>query len=265
MRAGAAIVGSGLTAIALFVACGSDDTAAPAPSETADRAATPTATADGTGTPTASSPIETPTDSGGGADGVDSPDEADALAQSLLITVADIPAGWSEEIAGEDDDEDTFQECDPGGPPGRIGRAATGDFSNGSYEFVHVVAVFESSETAQAALARIEGTMRCIVELINDGGIDTDEFEYSGASLGRGQPPERGDSALNLRLDASVMVRGQTGLGSEADFYIDLVALTNGSIGSSIQTSAVLTPFNSALLADLVTVMADRVEGSTGD
>jgi hypothetical protein len=184
----------------------------------------------------------------------------DDLARSLLLTVNDFPTGWAEELGEEDDEDNPFDQCDPGPPPGRTGIAETGDFSKGGTEEVsQQVGVFDSAQDATAALDRYPSTGDCVVKLINDGKLDTSEWEFSQASFSRVSFPSYGTKSQAFRVEAHIKVKGESGLGSEGDFYIDLVLVARGRLAFFIRALDIFTPFSSSDLESIVSKAEEKI------
>ena len=202
---------------------------------------------------------------GGGGDDSSNKEPAESeaeneLAASLLLTVDDFPTGWAEDTSADEENAALEKECDTGPAPGRTGWAETGDFSKGgSSSISQQFAVFQSTDAAQDALHRIESRGKCAVDVINDGKLDDSEFEFSDASFSRASFPAYGDASEAYRLEAHVKAKGETGLGSEGSFYIDLIAVVKGRFGFSIQAVDVFSPFESDILESTVETAAKKI------
>lgn len=188
------------------------------------------------------------------------PHADDDLARSVLLTVNDFPSGWSETPADDDQEENPFDECDLGEPPGRTGAAETGDFSRGGdAEVSQEVVVFETRKDAISSLDRLQAIAACVVAAINDGKLDDDEFEISDAKFGAMSFPVFGDKSDAYRLEFHVKAKDQTGLGSEGTGYIDFVRVIEGRLGFAIQASDVFSPFDTAMLESTVTKAYEKL------
>lgn len=181
------------------------------------------------------------------------PHAEDDLARSLLLTVNDLPTGWSE-TPPDDEEKNPFDECDRGSPPGATGEAETNNFSRGgAAAFSEDVVVFAAQADAVSSLDRIQGLADCLVALINDGKLDTDEAEFSDAKFGAMSFPSFGDVTDAYRLEFHVKAKGQSGLGSEGTAYLDMVRVVEGRLGAAIKASDVFSPFDTAMLESTVT------------
>lgn len=191
----------------------------------------------------------------GATSAVAEPPDESALAESLLLTVQDFPVGWSEQ-AEEDEEEGLIERCsdETDLDVGRTGRAATGSFSSSNLpEIEHSVVVYASNDALNVAIdaAISEERFQCVVDRINDGEIDTEDFEYGDASFGPISFPQMGDRVVATRVQVTGRAREQS-LVNEADVYIDLILVANGRIGYQIVASDVLSPMDPALLEEIV-------------
>lgn len=248
MRTGLTTLASILVALLSLVACSGDAREPEQP---------PTvASAMGTGAPQATAPA-TPEASTGSTPSARDKGVEDDVAASLLITLDDLPVGWTEDISGEE--SDAYEECELNEADGGTGAAQTGEFSAGGDSFVHATTVFESPVAAEDALARFESYARCIVQAMNDGAVDTDEAEISRASLSRGRTPAHGDAGIHLRISFHVRAKGATGLGSAGDAHFDVVGIRVGRFASAILATGFLRPFDASFLEELVGVGSSRI------
>jgi hypothetical protein len=107
----------------------------------------------------------------------DAPDttaDADTIAQSAVLTLDDMPLGWTKDVddGQVDDEEDYNTECIDqdklDNPPGEIASAASEDFEGPENQSAsNEVTVFEDEETAAAGMALITEMMtRCRDEFL---------------------------------------------------------------------------------------------------
>ena len=187
----------------------------------------------------------------------------DELAASLLITLDDLPAGWAEEIAGDEDEDDSNEECGPGEPAGRTGSAETRNFTRGEASFRHTVALFESPEAALAVLSSSLDGPTCFATAINAGGLDDDTFEFSGASVGRIGFPDLGDRTETYRVTAFYERISYPGTGISGKVFFEGVAVTVGRSGTSIIAVGWNSPFDASLLETLAGTAVERLVAAT--
>lgn len=196
-------------------------------------------------------------------DSDESPSGEDDLARSLVLTVDDFPTGWAETPADRDEDDNPFDECDPGTAPGRTGVAETGDFSRGGAASVsQEVAVFDTPENAVNSLERIQQIADCLIEVVRDGSLDDDEFEYSDAKFGSLSFPSFGDTTDAYRLEIHVAAKEESGLGSEGTVYLDIVRVVEGRLGFAMQATDVFSPFDVSTLESIVSEAYDKLVGA---
>lgn len=185
--------------------------------------------------------------------------EDQALVEAMLLNVGDFPAGWAEEPT--EDDESPFDDCDPGTPEGRTARAETGTFSpGGSRDVSQTIGIFEAPAQVARALSEILGIGDCLVQVVDDGKLDNDEFSYSDATFSSLSFPQQGDSSDAIRFKVHASSNTESGFGSEVDIYIDVVSVIVGRVGFSIEASDVLTPFNTSELEDIVSNAVAKVQ-----
>jgi hypothetical protein len=179
-------------------------------------------------------------DSGSSA-GDDSRPE-DSLAQSLVLSIDDMPAGWAED--NEDDDDDPFEDCEDLDEAGLTGTSEDGAFEDedGS-TFFNGAAVFESGDVAKEALSYFKERFDCIVKAFNDGRADDDEVTFSDAKVGAMSFQKLGDGSVAYRIAANIKAKGQSGFGSEADFYYDLVVWHRGRLLAYVGGIDAFSPF----------------------
>jgi hypothetical protein len=183
------------------------------------------------------------------------------VAQSFILTVSDFPSGWSETPVGRDDDtENPFGECDKEPSSGRTGAAETGNFSQGTAATIsQKTAVFVTQEDAVSSLVLIEQIADCLIEVVNSGKLDSDEFEYSNATFGTLSFASFGDATDAYRLEIQSKAKSESGLGEEEDLYLDIVRVIDGRLGFAIQTLDAESPFDIATLESIVTIAHDKL------
>lgn len=185
------------------------------------------------------------------------PDESE-LARSLLLTINDFPAGW-QEVAQSDEENDTFDNC-LGEPPGTVtGEAESGDFDDGGLHFVSQ-RVFVFAEAAEPNPDSHRESLQCFVDAINDGELDDDEIEVTGATLGALSFPVPGDAGYAFRVQANVKARGETGFGSEGAVYYDIVMVFVDRFASMLVGGSVFSPVQTELMIDLTEKAAANLQ-----
>ncbi|MEX1254911.1 MAG: DUF4352 domain-containing protein [Dehalococcoidia bacterium] len=193
-----------------------------------------------------------------GDDQTSEPSNEDQLAESMLLLLSDFPTGWAEEP--ESDEDSPFDDCTPDTPAGRMGRAATGSFSSGGSDSIsQSLATFETPDQANAAEDDRSSIGDCLVEVVEAGRLDDQEAAYSDASFSPLSFPAHGDRTDAYRLKVHVAARGETGFGSEADVYIDVVNVLIDRVGFAVQAQSVFSPFDSDELDGYVSLVESRV------
>ena len=180
------------------------------------------------------------------------PDGENALAEDLLLTLDDFAEDWTEEPEDDDDSPNPLDECDPGPAAGRTGEAESGEFSDGDWTFQQSVGVFETPEDAVAAIERVPGMGDCMVEIVNDGGLDDDESTFSDAIFEEVNAPDLGDESSAYRLEMQFTVPGESEVEEvSGTLYFDLVFLTVGRFATNVQSIGVLFPVDESLVQEV--------------
>jgi hypothetical protein len=173
------------------------------------------------------------------------PDES-AAAKAMLLTVNDFPAGWSEEAKSET--KSPLDKCAPPPPTEKTGGAKTGSFSSGNTDSVSESLAVYTTAAVAANITPDQASVACFTKTINGGALDDDTAKYNGASISPLSFPALGDASSAYRLKLHVQLKGQTGLGSEADAYIDLINVSKGRVGFTVTAFSVLSPFDTTVL-----------------
>jgi hypothetical protein len=188
--------------------------------------------------------------SGGGDSGGGSEDTSEqTLAEAMLLTLADFPTGWAEEP--DIKEESPFDECELKETGGRTGRAQTGDFSNNaSASISQSLGVYKTPEDVSARLDQIKSGdwSDCLLEVIEDGGLDDDEVTFSSPSVSPISFPTIGDETVPIRLEIRYEQVGETGFGSEGSVFLDLISVRVDRVGFTITGNDVLSPYDAAEL-----------------
>jgi hypothetical protein len=230
-----------LATLALVVACGGDDDD--------DGGASPTVEA----TPTASGPAD--------------PNAENTFAESLLLEESDFPAdeGWIEGPP-DTDEPSPFDRCDDDdeSAAGRTGEAESGDFSDGTAKEVsHSVAIFDTPESAEAAIEEVRDFGQCLEDVVNNGELDDDEFVYTNAEFKDASFPDIGDRADAYRLTVHIETVDQGGPDSdEGELYLDVIFVTEGRFATFITAGDVDTPFNPSAFRELVEAAHAKLEAA---
>lgn len=175
------------------------------------------------------------------------PANEDELAASYLLTIDDMPIGWSamaaEESSGALDRCALMSE-------GRTGSADSDRFESGRTSTLdHSVAVYVSEDAAIAAAERFGEFVDCIVDEINNGALDTDDVRASDARAGRVSMP----GAVAYRISAKAVPAGG---GVSLEVHLDLVLQQSGRVVSFLVATDIVTPFEPSLLSELVATVA---------
>jgi hypothetical protein len=184
----------------------------------------------------------------------------DALAESLLLTIADMPKGWVANPSDDDDEKSPLDKCDVGEAV-TTGRADSPDFELNSDQVSQTVAVFASAADASNALDAYKEKLNCFARLFNDGELDDEDAEYGDAKVGEVSFESIGERTLAFRLSAMVKSKDKARPGEFAFFY-DVVLISRGRLASSVLAVGLLTPFNPSLLSDIATKADEKLAGA---
>jgi hypothetical protein len=181
----------------------------------------------------------------------------DALASSLLLTVNDFPVGWAEQASSNS--PSPLDKCQSNAA-GKTGRAKSGDFSSGGSASVsETVAVFDNSPDVSTALDQAAAIGDCVTKAVTNGELDTDAAAYSAASFSPLSFTNYGDRSVAYRFKFHATAKGQSGLGSQGDVYLDAVYIIHGRVGVSLSASDVLSPFDTTQLQQIATKALAKV------
>jgi hypothetical protein len=187
------------------------------------------------------------------------PDETQT-AKAMLLAVNDFPAGWSE-TPSDSSTPSALDKCKLADSPGKTGQAQTGDFANGGNSGVsETIAIFGTAGQASASTNAFNQEADCVTKAVNDGKLDTDKGTFSMATSGAVSFPQIGDSTKAYRIKFHVKVKGQSGLGSEGDYYLDIVYVTSGRVAFSMAASDIFSPFDTNQLQQFTKQALTRVQ-----
>jgi hypothetical protein len=197
--------------------------------------------------------------------------EAQARAESMLLTLSDFPDGWRAGPAEEDEQGDeAFNDCVGVDYSAFtiIGEARSDDFAMGeAAEASSEAEVFETEEMAAAAVAEFsqgfssDEASDCISASFAE--FEDDEVEVTGAEVGELSftPPSGFEDASAWQVVFTVEGKpGTAAAGVSVDAYIDFVQLRKGDVAAEVTTLDILTPFDPALRDELVAAVAERMD-----
>lgn len=180
------------------------------------------------------------------------PANEDELAASYLLTIDDMPIGWSA-MAAEEERSGALDRCALMSE-GRTGSADSDRFESGRTSTLdHSVAVYVSEDAAIAAAERFGEFVDCIVDEINNGALDTDDVRASDARAGRVSMP----GAVAYRISAKAVPAGG---GVSLEVHLDLVLQQSGRVVSFLVATDIVTPLEPSLLSELVATVARKLE-----
>lgn len=200
--------------------------------------------------------------------------DATERAEYVVLKLSDFPDGWRAS-SPEDDDAGggSFRRC-IGVDYSKLtftGDAESQDFAMGENTEVSSDArVFKTEAEAVRAVEEYAAGMAseaaegCVKELIEDrpgadqdlkvGEVDVGELSFTAPAV---------DEARAWQIAIPFDVTSGAAEGLSVTAYLDIIQLREGDTVVSVQSSDVLTPFDSSLRQELVAKVADRMTDGT--
>lgn len=197
----------------------------------------PTATTAPSATATAAAPLD--------------PSAENAFAESLLLTLADFPAGWFHEPAEPEDSEPPsapFDACIDIEFDGQTGSAIGGEFlpeSSARLRISPTVYVFEGAAAAQEAAETIVSSIQCFADLVGDG-LDLDEDFAIERAYTEPLAPAAYEATAAIRLYETLIQKSEE--PRENILVFDLVIVVDGRVLYEIQGFQRESPIDESLL-----------------
>ena len=182
---------------------------------------------------------------------------AASLAEAALLTLEDLPPGWTEEI---EDAEDPIDACSSP-PEGELAERETDTFLGPSElpALKHYVVVVELEEQARAVVANREPFVDCVVEQINEGELDEDEVEFREAGKAALDLASAGEASSAYRITTVAQEKLDD---DEADVFIDILYVASGRLASALIVSNVLSPTDEGFLERLMDAATLKMEAA---
>jgi len=201
--------------------------------------------------------------------------EAQTQAESFLLKLSDFPNGWRGSAPEAEDEEanESFRRCAgiDYSSVTKIGDADSLDFAMGqSTEASSEATVFASAEEAEEGMNEFSDGMNgtkiedCLQDFIEDNVEPGSSVEVGEVDIGQFNvtPPDVEDAAA-WQIVIPIEITSGAGEGLTPNFYLEFVVLREGANVAMVQTSDVLTEFDSELRDDLVEAVAGRMSGAT--
>lgn len=227
------------------------------------------ACAGGDGNDEASTTGRTPSETGTASKRAIEP-EAQARAESMLLTLSDLPDGWrGSPPEDEDEGDEEFRSCVGSDYSGStiIGEESSDEFSKGENTSVSSAAiVLESGADAQDSLDEFADGMRsptaepCFERLIRKG-TEGEDYEVGEVDIGElsFSRPANVDEAR--AWEVAIPLEPTSDDGVRVTAYLDIVQLRKGDVLVAVNTEDVFSPFDSDLRRELVGKVAARMPG----
>lgn len=199
-----------------------------------------------------------------------------ALAEAAVLTLQDLPTGWSskprEEEDGDDEVDEKFADCldvpveevtDSGHPLAESETFVAEDDSEVEAEVGVAPSVEEAADhfdmaTSPEYLDCVRAVLPSLMEEAakDEGG----EFEIADASIGPLRIEESGDRSAGFRMALAIETQGLS-----IDFYYDILFAQVGRASAQVTSMAVFTPPDVGFTQSLLDQMIDRIDpGAVG-
>ena len=203
--------------------------------------------------------------------------EAQQRAESIDLTLVDLPDGWR--VAAPESDDDTgrevFNECISVDYSGltRTGDAESQDFfaqgGQAEQQASSAVVIFDDEQQAGDAMSKYsEGfggsaAENCFQDVIERTNKGFEAFKLGEADIGELSftPPDV-DEAQAWQIVIPVGFPSEAGEGPEPNLYLELVLLREGDTTARLLTQHLQTEFDRDLRDKLIQTLADRMSES---
>ena len=197
-----------------------------------------------------------------------------AIAEAALLTIDDVPTGWTE-VAAPDESDDVVaarqqvRACYGSGSGGPIdfggAQASTGEFASPDDESVaHDVAIGDEqrAKDLMAGLAddSVAGCLESAFPELLELALADQDLQVGEVTVGRLSVAPAGDEVVAYRLDITVIAGDEP-----VDVFSDLVVVRVGRGLSALQFQSSLLPFSSTGIDDYVALTTDRLRDALAD
>ncbi len=185
------------------------------------------------------------------------------FAESLLLTLADFPAGWVYEPAEPEDSEppsDPFDACIEFEFDGQTGSALGGEFLTESTTRVSIspiVYVFENAADAHAAAETIVSSVQCLADLIGEG-LDLDENFAMGRAYTEPLEPAAYEATAAIRLYETLIYKSEEPRDNDI-LVFDLVIIVDGRVLYEVSGFQRESPIDESLLKIYVDTAREKI------
>ena len=196
--------------------------------------------------------VKTPTAAGG-------KDETE-FAKSMLLTAADLPAGYIETPNTRDAENNPLQEaCGKAAEKGKTARVDSSDFQAdaSAASISETIIVFGKESDASAGIDAIPALIDCAVQAINDGKLNSNGVEFSEATSKKITLDVPGDKSYAFEVGATGRATGQDG---SLGFVFSLVYARKGRIGYQITVTGSGEPLVPSEVAIYVQKAAAKIK-----
>ena len=205
---------------------------------------------------------------GGDDDSIDGPARGDAendLAAAMVLDLADLPAGWTQDPPDtdeeEEEDDNPINDCDIPEPNGKTGEAESPDFSGERFSTItQRLVILEDEDAARAVLDEVDDISDCIGAAI--GQLEDEDFEFGDSSVEDFDVPGVGDdvSANRIILEAEYVGEDEAVEFDELEFFFDIVAMRVDRVVSVLITGDLISPFDEVELLQIMLAAEGKIE-----
>lgn len=195
--------------------------------------------------------------------------EEQAVVDGALLELSDFPSGWSQRTAEDEEDpreEDGQREiakCIGVDFERLYGEDVNADsptfVSPGDEEVSSSAVIEETEEDARFVVETLatDKALTCVAEQLQDYMEERtrgEDAEIGTVAVDRMSFTQLGDRTDAYRITVPISMEGL-----ETDAYFDIATVLVGRAGATVQAFSVITPFDTAQLEELTTVVVDRL------
>lgn len=193
------------------------------------------------------------------------------VAEAAVLTLDDLPVGWSSNARDDDDDDDEFDQefadclgvpveevADSGNPKAESETFVAEDDTEIEAEVVVAATVEEAiADFEQATSEEFLECMREVLPAVMESAAAEEggEFALSDTSVGPLRVEDTGDRSGALRLTIAIEAEGMN-----VDFYIDFLFAQVGRATMQLTVASIFAPADVESSQSLLATMVDRID-----
>lgn len=193
------------------------------------------------------------------------------VAEAAVLTLDDLPVGWSSKAREDDDDDDEFDQefadclgvpveevADSGNPKAESETFVAEDDTEVEAEVVVAATVEEAiADFEQATSEEFLECMREVLPAVMESAAAEEggEFEIGDTSVGPLRIEDTGDRSGALRLTIAIEAQGMN-----VDIYIDFLFAQVGRATMQLTAASIFAPADVESSQSLLATMVDRID-----